>query len=99
MAGLQVQLHSVGPIRMEAEFDCGPGELVALLGPSGSGKTSMLRAVAGLWTPHRLQGPLPAGAKAGRRTNRGGRRRPRREGVAWCSSTTRCSRTWMCWPM
>jgi len=61
MAGLQVQLHSAGPIRMEAEFDCGPGELVALVGPSGSGKTSMLRAVAGLWTPHRLQGRILCG--------------------------------------
>ena len=63
MAGLQVQLHSVGPIRMEAEFDCGPGELVALVGPSGSGKTSMLRAVAGLWTPHRLQGRIVCGGQ------------------------------------
>src|SRR5713226_2692405 len=30
-----------------------PGKVVALLGPSGSGKTSLLRAVAGLETPHR----------------------------------------------
>ena len=29
------------------------GEVVALLGPSGSGKTALLRAVAGLETPHR----------------------------------------------
>ena len=58
MAGLQVQLQAPGPIRMDAQFDCGPGELVALVGPSGSGKTSMLRAVAGLWTPHRLQGRI-----------------------------------------
>ncbi len=63
MAGLPVQLHSAGPIRMEAEFDCGPGELVALVGPSGSGKTSMLRAVAGLWTPHRLQGRIVCGGQ------------------------------------
>lgn len=58
MAGLQVQLQASGPIRMDAQFDCGPGELVALVGPSGSGKTTMLRAVAGLWTPHRLQGRI-----------------------------------------
>ena len=61
MPGLEVQLQATGPIRMEAEFDCGPGELVALVGPSGSGKTSMLRAVAGLWTPHRLQGRIACG--------------------------------------
>ncbi len=58
MAGLQVQLQASGPIRMDATFDCGPGELLALVGPSGSGKTSMLRAVAGLWTPQRLQGRI-----------------------------------------
>ena len=56
MSGLQVQLRSASPIRLEAEFDCGAGELVALVGPSGSGKTSMLRAIAGLWTPADVQG-------------------------------------------
>lgn len=61
MASLEVRLQATGPIRMEAAFDCGPGELVALVGPSGSGKTSMLRAVAGLWTPHRLQGRIACG--------------------------------------
>ena len=55
MSGLQVQLHSRSPIRLQAEFDCGAGELVALVGPSGSGKTSMLRAIAGLWTPADVQ--------------------------------------------
>ena len=58
MSGLQVQLHSASPIRLDAEFDCGPGELVALVGPSGSGKTSMLRAIAGLWTPADVQGHI-----------------------------------------
>ena len=58
MPGLQVQLHSVTPIRLDAEFDCGAGELVALVGPSGSGKTSMLRAIAGLWTPADVQGHI-----------------------------------------
>ena len=58
MLGLQVQLHSASPIRLDAEFDCGPGELVALVGPSGSGKTSMLRAIAGLWTPADVQGHI-----------------------------------------
>ena len=58
MTGLQVQLRSASPIRLEAEFDCGAGELVALVGPSGSGKTSMLRAIAGLWTPADVQGHI-----------------------------------------
>jgi molybdate transport system ATP-binding protein len=58
MSGLQVQLHSSSPIRLQAAFDCGAGELVALVGPSGSGKTSMLRAIAGLWTPDDVQGSI-----------------------------------------
>lgn len=58
MSGLQVQLRSHSPIRLAAEFDCGAGELVALVGPSGSGKTSMLRAIAGLWSPPDLQGHI-----------------------------------------
>ncbi len=45
---LAVQLHSAGPIRLDADFDCDAGELVALVGPSGSGKTSILRGIAGL---------------------------------------------------
>ncbi len=57
-AGLKVKLRSAQPIRLEAEFDCDAGELVALVGPSGSGKTSMLRAIAGLWTPPDVQGEI-----------------------------------------
>lgn len=64
MNGLQVQLRSSSPIRLEAEFDCGAGELVALVGPSGSGKTSMLRAIAGLWTPADVQGHIRVAGQA-----------------------------------
>ena len=64
MTGLQVQLRSNSPIRLEAEFDCGAGELVALVGPSGSGKTSMLRAIAGLWTPTDVQGHIRVAGQA-----------------------------------
>jgi molybdate transport system ATP-binding protein len=64
MQGLQVQLHSASLIRLEAEFDCGAGELVALVGPSGSGKTSMLRAIAGLWTPADVQGHIRVAGQA-----------------------------------
>jgi molybdate transport system ATP-binding protein len=64
MTGLRVQLRSASPIRLAAEFECGAGELVALVGPSGSGKTSMLRAIAGLWTPADLQGHIRVGEEA-----------------------------------
>ena len=64
MQGLQVQLRSISPIRLEAEFDCDAGELVALVGPSGSGKTSMLRAIAGLWTPADVQGHIRVAGQA-----------------------------------
>jgi molybdate transport system ATP-binding protein len=48
MPALSVQLRQEAPIPLDAEFTCGPGELVALVGPSGSGKTTLLRTVAGL---------------------------------------------------
>ena len=35
----------------ELEFTIGPGESVALIGPSGSGKTTVLRLIAGVFSP------------------------------------------------
>jgi molybdate transport system ATP-binding protein len=48
---LNVQLNQQSPIKLNVEFECNAGELVALVGPSGSGKTTILRAIAGLTEP------------------------------------------------
>ena len=48
-------------MRLNAEFDSEPGELLALVGPSGSGKTSVLRAIAGLLKSPQLQGRVQVG--------------------------------------
>ncbi|KQP85457.1 ABC transporter [Methylobacterium sp. Leaf113] len=49
--GLTVRLRQGGPIPLDVDLDCGPGEMLALVGPSGSGKTTVLRTVAGLYRP------------------------------------------------
>ena len=49
--GLRVRLRQDHPIALDVAFECGAGELLALVGPSGSGKTTVLRCIAGLATP------------------------------------------------
>ncbi len=42
-------LHTAhGPQRLEVDFSCQPGCLLAIYGPSGAGKTTLLRIIAGL---------------------------------------------------
>jgi molybdate transport system ATP-binding protein len=62
-AGLHVQLHSTRPVPLNAQFDCAPGELVALVGASGSGKTTLLRSIAGLHQASDLQGRITLGSQ------------------------------------
>ena len=49
--GLRVRLRQERPILLDVAFECGAGELLALVGPSGSGKTTVLRCIAGLTEP------------------------------------------------
>jgi molybdate transport system ATP-binding protein len=46
---LSVSLRQAGPIPLDLEFTCDPGDVLAIFGPSGSGKTTILRAIAGLY--------------------------------------------------
>jgi molybdate transport system ATP-binding protein len=48
---LSVALRQGGPIPLDVEFTCHAGDVLAIFGPSGSGKTTILRSVAGLYTP------------------------------------------------
>ena len=38
-------------IRLDVDFSCQNGEILALVGPSGAGKSTVLRAIAGLYSP------------------------------------------------
>jgi molybdate transport system ATP-binding protein len=48
---LRVELSQPGPIPLDVSFECGAGEVLALVGPSGGGKTTVLRSIAGLYKP------------------------------------------------
>jgi molybdate transport system ATP-binding protein len=53
--GLAVAIDQQAPISLNVAFSCAPGQVLALFGPYGSGKTTVLRTIAGLYTPHRAQ--------------------------------------------
>jgi molybdate transport system ATP-binding protein len=66
---LSVKLKSERPIPLDLAFQVAPGELLALVGQSGSGKTTVLRSIAGLWTPERAR--VTAGGSVWVDTGRG----------------------------
>ncbi|PCJ33042.1 MAG: ABC transporter [Gammaproteobacteria bacterium] len=48
---LQVSLKQSQGIQLDVDFSCQNGEILALVGPSGAGKSTVLRAIAGLYSP------------------------------------------------
>ena len=78
---LTVSLRQDGPIPLDVEFSCEPGDVLAIFGPSGSGKTTILRAIAGLVRP--AQGRVQSGAETWTDTNAGVFLPPHRRAVGF----------------
>ena len=77
--GLRVRLRQEHPVALDVAFECGAGELLALVGPSGSGKTTVLRCIAGLATPR--DGEVTCNGETWLDTGRGEAASPQRRRV------------------
>ena len=55
-----IVLKQSSPIPLDLAFTCFPGQVLALFGPSGSRKTTILRSVAGLYSPASARGRIGA---------------------------------------
>ncbi|MCL6414157.1 ABC transporter ATP-binding protein [Aestuariirhabdus sp. Z084] len=77
--GLKVSIRQLAPVPLEAELECRPGEMLAVVGPSGSGKSTLLRAIAGLGKP--VQGQIRCGGALWRDSAAGVRLPTRERGV------------------
>ena len=78
---LAVSLRQDGPVPLDVEFSCDPGDVLAIFGPSGSGKTTILRAIAGLVQP--AHGRVQSGADTWADTDAGVFRPPHRRAVGF----------------
>jgi len=76
-----VSLRQPGPIPLDVEFACNPGDVLAIFGPSGSGKTTILRTIAGLYRP--TYASVRSGAEAWTDTNAGTLAPPHRRAVGF----------------
>ena len=85
-SGIQKTYDGEHLVVKNLDLDISKGEFLTLLGPSGSGKTTTLMMLAGFETPTHGEIYLDG---------RGRSRTCRRTSAtsAWCSRTTRCSRT------
>ena len=83
--GVQKTYEGTALVVRDLDLDIRRGEFLTLLGPSGSGKTTTLMMLAGFETP--TSGEISLAGTPITRT------RPTSATSAWCSRTTRCSRT------
>jgi molybdate transport system ATP-binding protein len=51
---LSVSMRQRTPIPLDLEFNCDPGDVLAIFGASGSGKSTILRSIAGLYHPEQV---------------------------------------------